>query len=86
MPRDLYGQWTGFTSLTLSWRAPEMTQGGIVGYLVTYHPTSSNMTLVYEVLTVNLSDASNVAIMIGSLGLFTEYNFTVHEYVHIPQY
>ena len=78
MPRDLSAQWSGFTSVSLNWRAPEMVYGGIIGYRVTYRPASSNQSQVLEILA-----SDNPALRIGGLGPFTEYIFMVYTYVHV---
>ena len=77
MPQELSGSYTGFTSVSLSWRVPEMTHMGILGYRVTYAPTSGGQLTEFGVLVSDLSDATTPSVSVGGLDMFTEYTFTV---------
>ena len=78
MPQELSGSYTGFTSISLSWRIPEMTHRGILGYRVIYSPTSGCRMTEFGVLVSDLSDATTPSVSVGGLNMFTEYTFTVN--------
>ena len=77
MPQELSGSYTGFTSVSLSWRVPEMTHMGILGYRVTYAPISGGQLTEFGVLVSDLSDATTPSVSVGGLDMFTGYTFTV---------
>ena len=77
MPLELSGSYTGFTSVSLSWRVPKMTYMGILGYQVTYAPTLGGRLTEFGVLVSDLSDATTQSVSVEGLDMFTEYTFTV---------
>ena len=74
MPRFIVADAINSTTISVSWDAPEFSNGVLRFYLLTYNGTSPGGMVTMD--TVNTTDNST-SVLIGSLRPFTEYSARV---------